>query len=53
VRDDNAIAWRDYLVMAVPTTFVIDEQGLIRHVEIGLGDPNAIDKAIASLRSRP
>ena len=53
VRDDNAIAWRDYLVMAVPTTFVIDEKGIIRHVEVGISDPLAIDQAIASLRSRP
>jgi thiol-disulfide isomerase/thioredoxin len=53
VRDEEAIAWRDYLVMAVPTTFVIDEQGVVRHVEIGYGDPRAIDKVIASLRRRP
>ena len=53
VKDENATAWRDYLVMAVPTTFVIDEQGVVRHVEIGYGDPQAIDKVIASLRQRP
>jgi thiol-disulfide isomerase/thioredoxin len=53
VRDEEATAWRDYLVMAVPTTFVIDEQGVVRHVEIGYGDPKAIDKVIANLRRRP
>ena len=53
VRDENATAWRDYLVMAVPTTFVIDEQGIVRHVEVGYGDPMAIDKVLASLRRRP
>jgi len=52
-RDDDAIAWRDYFVMAVPTTFVIDERGVIRHVEIGYGDPRAIDKALANLRPSP
>lgn len=52
-RDDDGNAWREYLVMAVPTTFVIDERGIIRHVEVGLGDPNAIDKAIANLRPQP
>jgi len=53
VRDEKATAWRDYLVMAVPTTFVIDEQGIVRHVEIGYGDPKAIDKVIANLRRPP
>jgi peroxiredoxin len=46
-------AWRDYLVMAVPTTFVIDEQGIVRHVELGFGDPDAIEKVVVNLRSQP
>jgi len=50
-RDDDMTAWRDYLVMAVPTTFVIDEQGIVRHVELGFGDPDAIENVVVSLRS--
>lgn len=53
LRDDDMTAWRDYLVMAVPTTFVIDEQGIVRHVELGFGDPDAIEKVVVSLRSLP
>lgn len=53
LRDEDMTAWRDYFVMAVPTTFVIDEQGVVRHVELGFGDPDAIEKVVVSLRPQP
>jgi thiol-disulfide isomerase/thioredoxin len=52
-RDDSLGATRGYLVQALPTTVVIDDKGIIRHVEIGVGDPDAIEKAVVSLRPRP
>lgn len=51
--DEEQSSWRKYFVVALPTTFVIDPQGIIRHVELGLGDPAAIEKVVVSLRSRP
>lgn len=52
-RDQDQTSWRKYFVVALPTTFVIDPQGIIRHVELGLGDPAAIEMVVVSLRSRP
>ena len=52
-RDEDQASWRKYFVTALPTTFVIDAQGIVRHVELGLGDPAAIEKVVLSLRSRP
>lgn len=52
-RDENLGAWRDYLVQALPTTIVIDAQGIVRHVEIGVGDPRAIERVVTSLRPKP
>jgi thiol-disulfide isomerase/thioredoxin len=52
-RDEEQTAWRNYFVTALPTTFVLDETGIIRHVELGVGDPAAIEQAIANLRTRP
>jgi cytochrome c biogenesis protein CcmG/thiol:disulfide interchange protein DsbE len=52
-HDEKTTTWRDYFITAMPTTFVIDERGIVRHVELGLGDPNAVEKVVASLRSRP
>ncbi|HTL36299.1 MAG TPA: redoxin domain-containing protein [Kofleriaceae bacterium] len=52
-RDESLGATRDYLVQALPTTIVIDDKGIIRHIEIGVGDPNAIEKVVVSLRPKP
>ncbi len=52
-RDEQQASWRKYFVTALPTTFVIDAQGIVRHIELGLGDPAAIEKVVLSLRSSP
>jgi peroxiredoxin len=36
-------------VQGLPTAFVIDREGQIRHVKVGLSDPEAYEKLIASL----
>ena len=52
-RDEQQASWRKYFVTALPTTFVIDAQGVVRHIELGLGDPRAIENVVVSLRSQP
>jgi thiol-disulfide isomerase/thioredoxin len=52
-RDEQQASWRKYFVTALPTTFVIDAQGIVRHIELGLGDPTAIEQVVVSLRSQP
>ena len=52
-RDLEQTSWRQYFVTALPTTFVVDEAGIVRHVELGLGDPAAIEQAVVSLQKRP
>lgn len=52
-RDQDQASWRKYFVTALPTTFVIDAKGIVRHIELGLGDPSAIENVIVSLRSQP
>lgn len=52
-RDEEQTTWRQYFVTALPTTFILDKAGIVRHVELGLGDPAAIEQAVVSLRTSP
>jgi peroxiredoxin len=45
---DNAL-WRDYFVLGIPTTVIIDRAGVVRHVELGFGDFRTAEARIDEL----
>ena len=47
-QDVKEMGSKKYMVTALPTFFVIDQKGVIRHISIGFGDylNKSIDKAI-------
>lgn len=47
--DPSRSAWRAYLIQAVPTTIVIDKQGIVRFIEVGLGDGSEVEAVISHL----
>ena len=52
-RDEPQELWRDYFVRGLPTTIVIDEQGIVRSVEYGFGGSKDLEDAIRrSIRVR-
>jgi cytochrome c biogenesis protein CcmG, thiol:disulfide interchange protein DsbE len=48
-QDSGDAMWRAYLVRGVPTTVLIDRGGVIRHVELGLGDLDKTEAMIERL----
>jgi cytochrome c biogenesis protein CcmG, thiol:disulfide interchange protein DsbE len=48
-HDTGDAMWRAYLVQGVPTTVLIDRKGVIRHVELGLGDLDKTEARIERL----
>ena len=48
-RDDDDTIAGAYAVQALPTLIVIDKAGVVRHVEVGVGDFTELDTSIARL----
>lgn len=53
-HDPKQVAWRDYFVIGLPTTVIIDKLGVIRAVELGFGGNFAeADALITTLLAAP
>src|SRR5205823_14976494 len=48
-RDADGIAWTHFLVEAIPTLVVIDKAGIVRDVEVGVGDFDALEAKLVEL----
>ena len=48
-RDADGFAWSHYDVSAIPMLVVIDKQGVVRDVEIGAGDIDALEVKLVEL----
>jgi cytochrome c biogenesis protein CcmG/thiol:disulfide interchange protein DsbE len=51
-RDEQQELWRDYFVRGLPTTIVIDAQGIVRNIEYGFGGSKDLEDAIRAVNSR-
>ena len=49
VHDDDGQLQRAYQVVSLPTTIVIDAEGVIRHFHVGVPDEEGLNTEIASL----
>jgi thiol-disulfide isomerase/thioredoxin len=47
--DPTQESWRSFLVSGIPTTVIVDKQGVVRHVAIGLGDVASIQSELEAL----
>ena len=47
--DPDSDTWRDYLVQGIPTSIIIDRTGVVRHIELGLGDTTKAKAAVMRL----
>lgn len=51
-RDEEQDLWRSYFVQGLPTTIVIDAQGIVRSVEYGYGGARKLEESIRDVSSR-
>ncbi len=47
--DPEQESWRSFLVSGIQTTVIVDKQGVVRHVAIGLGDVASIQSELEAL----
>lgn len=52
-RDEEQELWKSYFVQGLPTTIVIDAQGVVRSVEYGYGGARNLEQSIRAVSSRP
>lgn len=51
-RDEEQDLWKSYFVQGLPTTIVIDAEGVVRSVEYGFGGARNLESAIRAVSSR-